>query len=410
MPFRQSALANRKIIRTKNKIDPMENVMSYEIAKIETHVVNVPHTREVAWSGGSTSGTTKTIVEVETRDGLAGLGEAPGSDAADRIRARIGGRLIGTNSWEHNIIREKCLGKFTDFAGMSDPGSVYAFAAIEMALWDIAGKRAGLPVYKLLGGAVRERAPFSAYAYSTEERSAASETDTPGIIADIARQLVGATGSAIFEFKIGRHSVDCDIATVHAVREALGQRTRIGVDANLAYTVDEARRFIEGTRSANLANLEEPVASLAGMNRLRQDFGIPISTHCSNFDQLANYPLIDSVVGDLHGDGGLAGNMVTAEVAARQGRRYWLRSHSELGIAFAAFAHVGIACQTMDHPAQCLINWVEHPLTTERWEVRDGGVCPPDKPGLGVELDRDALKHYAENHLREGSYSYYDRP
>ena len=384
--------------------------MNSQIAKIEAYVVNVPNSRAVAWSGGTTDGTTRTIVEVETRDGLIGLGEAPGADAAERIKSRIAARVIGKNTWEHSVVRETCLGKVSDFAGMFDHGSVYAFAAIEMALWDIAGKRTGMPVYKLLGGAVRERALFSAYAYTTEECSAASERETPRIIAEIARELVATTGAAIFEFKIGRHSVECDIETVHAVREAIGPHTRIGVDANLAYTMDQARRFLEGTRGAGISNFEEPVSSLAGMNRLRADFGIPISTHCSNFDQLSPYPLIDSVVGDLHGDGGISGNLVTAEIAARFGRRYWLRSHSELGIAFAAFAHVGIACPAMDHPAQCLINWMEHTLTTEHWVVRDGGVRPPDLPGLGVELDRQALKHYAERHAREGAYSYYDRP
>jgi len=384
--------------------------MDSQIAKIEAHVVNVPHSRALAWSGGATDGTTRTIIEVETRDGLVGLGEAPGADAASRIKSRIGARVIGTNIWERSVLREKCLGKASDFAGMNDAGSVYAFAAIEMALWDIAGKRVGMPVYKLLGGAVRDRALFSAYAYSTEERSASSERETPGIIAEIARDLVAATGSAIFEFKIGRHSVECDIETVHAVREAIGPHTRIGVDANLLYSTDQARRFLEGTRGTGISNFEEPVCSLAGMNRLRADFGVPISTHCSNFDQLSPYPLIDSVVGDLHGDGGISGNLLVAEIAARNGRRYWFRSHSELGIAFAAFAHVGIASPAMDHPAQCLINWMEHTLTTEHWVVRDGGVRPPDRPGLGVELDRQALKHYAERHAREGSYSYYDRP
>ena len=384
--------------------------MDSQIAKIEAHIVNVPHSRPLAWSLGSTNGTTRTIVEVETHDGLKGLGEAPGTDAAGRIKSRIAERVIGTNAWEHSVVRQKCVGKVSDFAGMNDAGSVYAFAAIEMALWDIAGKRAGMPVYKLLGGAVRERALFSAYAYSTEERSALSEGETPGIIADIARKLVAETGSEIFEFKVGRHSVECDIETVHAVREAIGPHARIGIDANLAYTMDQARRFLEGTRGAGISNFEEPVASLAGMNRLREDFGIPVSTHCSNFNQLSPYPLIDSVVGDLHGDGGISGNLVIAEIAARYGRRYWLRSHSELGIAFAAFAHVGIASPAMDHPAQCLINWMEHTLTTDHWVVRDGGVRPPDTPGLGVELDREALKHYAEKYAREGSYSYYDRP
>jgi len=381
------------------------------ISRVTATAVNMPALWPCAWSGGTYGGTTRSIVEVEASDGTIGLGESPGADAAGRIAHRIGERVRGISVFDRNMVRRVCLGTHADFAGMFDNASSYAFAAIEMALWDITAKRLGVPLFRALGGEVRERAPFCAYAYSIEERGAEAEKSVPGRLAEFACNSISRTGSRLFEFKVGRHSVECDIATVHAVRAALGPDVEIGVDANLAYTVDQARRFLAGTKDANLSNIEEPVASLADMDRLRRDFGVPISTHCTNFEQLAAYPSIDSTVGDLHGDGGISANLVIAEIAGFAGRRYWLRSHSELGIAFAAFCHVGMVSPAMDRPAQCLIDWIEHPLTLgDKWAVTEGGVRPPDKPGLGIDLDRAALREYARRHEVEGALTYYDRP
>ena len=381
------------------------------IARVTATAVNVPTLRPCAWSGGTCDGTTRTIVEVEASDGLLGLGECPGDDAALRISQRIGARITDVGIFDRNRVRSICLGAHTDFGTMHDAASVQAFAGLEMAMWDLASKRMGIPLYAALGGEVRERALFGAYSYSVEEMGAASESSIPRTIADFARDSIGRSGSSMFEFKVARHSVDCDIATVHAVRAALGPDVEIGVDANMGYTVEQARRFLGGTRSANLANIEEPVGSLAEMDRLRRDFGVPVSTHCTNYAELALSPNIDSTVGDLHGNGGIAANLTLAEIAAFAGRRYWLRSCSELGIAFAAFCHVGMVSPAMTRPAQCLIDWIEHPLTLgDKWEVKSGGVRPPDRPGLGVELDRAALREYAQRHAVEGPITYYDRP
>ncbi|HJW40293.1 MAG TPA: hypothetical protein VJ476_03585, partial [Rhizomicrobium sp.] len=102
--------------------------MDARIKRIVAHVVNVPHTRNAAWSGGSTKGATRTIVEVETADGLAGLGEAPGADAANRIESRISASVTGLDCWDRNLVRQRCLGKVADFGGLYDPGSVNAYA------------------------------------------------------------------------------------------------------------------------------------------------------------------------------------------------------------------------------------------------------------------------------------------
>lgn len=381
------------------------------IAAITATTINLPATRSSAWSGGATSGATRSVIEIETTDGMRGLGEAPGDAACSLINSRLSPRLIGLSVLDRAAAYAICTGGHQDFGTLWDPTRAFAFGAIEMAMWDITAQCLGVPLYQALGGAVRKAAPFSAYAYTVDLADGYSEAEVPAVMAQIATAAIARTGAEMFEFKIGRHGLECDIATVLAIRDALGPDVALGVDANMGLTIAQARRFFDATRSARLANVEEPVASLAEMARLRTDFGVPISTHCTDFAALAAYPCIDGVVGDLHGNGGIAGNLITARIAQACGRQYWLRSAQETGIAFAAFCHVGMACPEMTRPAQTLIDWVEHTLTLGApWQVQNGGVTPPARPGLGVELDRAALAEYAARYTAEGPLSYYDRP
>jgi glucarate dehydratase len=284
------------------------------------------------------------------------------------------------------------------------------YAAIEMAVWDLIAKHAQLPLYRVLGGAVRERAPFVAYAYAVDLDDGYTVSDVPRVTAEIARQGVRDSGARFFEFKVGRYSVDCDVATVHAVREALGPDVEIGVDANMSYGIDEARRFLRGVAHARLANIEEAVESLADLERLRRDFGVPVSTHCTDFDALRAFPLIDAVVGAVDCQGGIARTAHLAAIARSCGKRYWLRSCNEVGIAWAAMVHLGMACPELDRPGQALINWIQDDLILgEPWLVRSGGVRPPERPGLGVELDQEAFERHAAMHAAAGEINYYDK-
>ena len=132
------------------------------------------------------------------------------------------------------------------------------------------------------------------------------------------------------------------------------------------------------------------------MARLRREFGVPVSTHCTDLDALKAYPEIDSMVSDPLLQGGIDGTRELMTRAVADGRRFWLRSAWELGIAWAAMCHMGLAWKPLDRPSQTLINWVADDLVVgETWLVRNGGVRPPEAPGLGVELDRAALARYA---------------
>ncbi len=271
-----------------------------------------------------------------------------------------------------------------------------AFAGIELALWDIAGKEAGLPVYRLLGGAVRERAPFVAYAYTVDPDEGRSPSEIADIMAEIAADGIAKSGAAMFEYKIGLHPPACEIEVARAVRRAAGSGVELAVDANMGFTMEAARRFLAGVEETRLANIEEPVAGLAMIERLRHEFAVPVSTHCIDLDALARYPGIDSVVSDAQLLGGIAATIDYTTRVRALGKCFWLRARWELGVAWAAMCHLGMALPDLERPSQALIDWVEDDLVLgEIWLVRDGGVRPPETPGLGVELDRDALARYA---------------
>ena len=387
-------------------IEPMK------IKSLSAKPVSVPSVRPCAWSWGTGIGCTRTIVQLETDGGLIGLGECEGAIPAAMLNGGAGKKLIGLSVHDLAAIRRIFRMDFRDYLSLASVDLVQAFAAVEMAIWDLRGKEAGVPVYQLLGGAARGSAPFVAYGYSFPvEKTGLAEKDIPNTMAKFAAESVSRTGAGIFEFKVGRYSLDTDIETVLAVREAVDEKVMLAIDANMSLEVDRARRFLGAVERACLGWFEEPVASFADMTRLRNESAVPLSTHCLDLEKLVHYPAVEGVVGDLHLQGGLSGLMNQAATFRAAGRRFWLRSCTELGISWAAMVHLGMACPDIDRASQCLIEYVEDDLVVgNTWLVRDGGVTAPDTPGLGVELDQPALNHYQEIFEKSGEFTHFDFP
>ena len=346
---------------------------STKITAVRASAVRVPVTRPAAFVSTTLTHVSSTIVEVETVGGLTGVGETRGTFSAAIINQQFAPKIVGLSAAARRDVRDACLPRQPfDYGYPERMLELHAFAGIELALWDLAGKVAGEPLFRLLGGPVRERAPFVAYAYTVhpdEGRSAAEVAET---MADIAARSVAESGASMFEFKVGLHPVPSEIAIVEAVREAVGADVDLAVDANMGFGIEAARRFLDSVAEAGIANIEEPVASLAGCERLRGEFGVPVSTHCFDLDAISAYPLIDAVVSDIHLHGGIERVIDVMSRAAALSRRFWLRARWELGVSWAAMCHLGIARPELDRPAQALINWVEDDLIAgDPWLVRE---------------------------------------
>lgn len=367
------------------------------ISNIQAHAVSVPVTKTAHFSKRVIQTVDNTIVEIETDAGVTGIGETRTHGAAQIIRERLAPALADMDVSDRLAIRNACLPKEPfDFGYPEHLSDRNAYSAIDIALWDIAGKIADTPVYELLGGAVRVHALFGGYAYSDDANAGFTSDELAAKMARTAKQQIDHSGAGRFEYKIGLHSVACEVGIVKAVRAALGPDIDIAVDANMSFSKAQAIAFLDGAREAGIANIEEPVGNLAEMEAVREQSGIPVSTHCYDHDTLARYPLIDAIVVDPQLVGGITGFLDQVSLAESLGKKIWLRARWELGPAWAAFCHLGIALNALDRPNQALISWIEDDLITgDMWTIKDGGVRPPQSPGLGIELDRPALKRYA---------------
>ncbi len=366
-----------------------------KIRRVRATPVRVPITRAVTFSKRKRTHLEATIVEVASDDGLTGVGETRARWPAAVINERFAPLLRGVDPDDRTAVFDACMPSPFDHGFPEWRCDLLAFAGVEMALWDLAGKRSGQPLYQMLGGPVRERAPFGAYSYAADLDEAGDESTVPQRMAGLARQGIDQSGATLFEFKIAVHSVPCDIDTILAVRDELGPDIDIAVDANMGLTIEVARQLLAGVADARLANIEEPVASLREMVQLRREFDVPMSTHCFDVDTIAAYGEIDAVVSDIQAVGGIDRTLELIRQVTALGRGFWLRAHWDTGIGWAAMCHLGIALPPLDRPAQALMQWIEDDLIDGPvWHVRQGGVRPPARPGLGIELDRTSMARY----------------
>jgi glucarate dehydratase len=184
------------------------------------------------------------------------------------------------------------------------------------------------------------------------------------------------------------------------VREALGPAIGIALDANMGMSLASARAFLDAAAPCRIENFEEPTPRLADYVRLQEEYRISTSTHCTDLDLLAyaaqGRSPIDAVVSDLHYHGGIGPIRDLAVAMTARGHRFWLRSSWELGISWAAMCHVALATPVISRPSQSLIDLVADDLIEGKpWLLCEGGVRPPDTPGLGIVLDNAAVDRYA---------------
>jgi glucarate dehydratase len=379
-----------------------------KITNIWATPVRVDTTRTSAWALGQGRSIARTIIEIETDEGVLGIGEAPRGDTAEIINTVFKERLVGISVDDIRKARALCLPRDRDFGLMDDVRARMAFGGVNLAMWDLVGKKRGAPVYRLLGGPVRDKAPFAAYAYNVDLADGYEEMEVPRVMADIATTMLADTGARMFEYKVGRHSLDCEIEIVHAVRAAIGPNIDLCIDANMSMNIFEARRFLNNISKARIACFEEPVPTLGDMQRLHDEFGIMISSHCAQIETIKHYPGVEGVVADYHAEEGLDRCLVIANQCRSQGKQVWLHTYQECGVSWAGRVHFGMACPEAARPGQALTYWVKEPLIEDmnRWRIKDGGVTPPDIPGLGVKLDRDAFARAAEAYHKLGDTGY----
>ena len=193
------------------------------------------------WTAGLYGGASKSIVEVETDEGLVGLGEAPWWHFGEVIKDEIAPALIGADPLDLADCEARCVPPWQITANTGENAASVAFGAVELALWDIRGKAFGMPLYKLLGGAVRKDIPFTEYFAFRPEQNGAGGEMSPEAIVEYCLKMREEHGSTFFEGKLILGDPELEIRTVRMLREALGANAMIRLDSNMQWSLTSAR-------------------------------------------------------------------------------------------------------------------------------------------------------------------------
>jgi L-alanine-DL-glutamate epimerase-like enolase superfamily enzyme len=365
-----------------------------KITQIESIPVDVPRmSRTRITSSTATLPSAKfTLVVVHTDDGVEGYGEASpewqwtGED--DRtcdhmIRQHLAPPLIGRDPL-------RIQAAFTLMESLIS-FNTHAKSAIEMALWDIAGKVAGLPLAELWGGRVREAVKVKFVVSGPPDRAAS-----------LAQELV-ASGFRFIKIKTGTDP-DQDIARVHAVRAALDPTIPIGVDSNMGWSLAQALRVLPVLEEVGVAFIEQPFNRYPreALLEFRRRSKIPIVAHESLFNLNDALELMTSRAADIWAitPGTHGGYLPTRDILglARAGQfPCLLGSTLELGINSALMGHVALSDPAFDGTVPSdLIGplYHEQDVINEKFELIDGEMHIPTGPGLGVTLNWDAIAKY----------------
>jgi L-alanine-DL-glutamate epimerase-like enolase superfamily enzyme len=368
-----------------------------KITRIETIPIRVPLKAEFAirsGRGGAHTVSPFLLVKVHTDEGLTGIGEAsctPRWSGEDQV---TGAHLIKTYL-EPLLLGEDPtqIEQLTKRFRLAFAANYFTKAAVEMALWDIAGKAAGKPVYELLGGKVRDFVTTKWSVSGVEPQKAA----------DIARWAINE-GFKAMKVKVGIDP-DSDFARVEAVRNTIGSGTKLGVDANGGWPVNVAFVAIERLKTLGIYFAEQPVPpeEIAFMAALRKQIGIPLVADESIYTlqdamvlkQLEAADVFSIYIGKA---GGIGPAKAIADFAAKNGIKCTIGSNLELGLGSAAMVHLGMACRGVaaeDFPCDIIGPfYYEDDIVREPLSIRPGRAVPNQKPGLGIELDEAKVDKY----------------
>lgn len=273
--------------------------------------------------------------------------------------------------------------KAIHLSGKEGVGLVAA-SGLDMAIWDAVAKAAGMPLAEYLGGTV---GPLRAY-------------NTNGLwllpldqLREEAVSLVEEGNFSAIKMRMGREKFSADLAALDAVRSAVGEDVRIMVDFNQAFDMSEALLRLHALDSEGLQWFEEPVAfdNFAGSARLARELRTPIQIGENIYGPRSFYRAVQEGAADLYMPdmmriGGITGFLRCAAIAGAAGIP--LSSH----LYPEASAHVLRVAETA--------HWLEwrdwaHPFLADPFEIRDGHLHVPDRPGLGISWDEAAVKKLA---------------
>ncbi|HEY7757897.1 MAG TPA: mandelate racemase/muconate lactonizing enzyme family protein [Burkholderiales bacterium] len=378
-----------------------------KITDLKVHALQCPLTQPFAFSQGWVNRRSATLVEVLTDAGVSGWGEAfaqglePPQIAVATIQSGLQPLLIGANPLDTEVLWHRMYHATRDYGRKG--AVVAAISAIDIALWDIAGKVHGCPVYQLLGGAFRQR--VQAYATGFYRISGQGEASRLG--EEAIRHY--EAGFRAMKVKLG-YGVRDDILVMEEVRRTLGQReVTLMVDTNHAYGAAQALQLGRALEQYQLRWYEEPVApeDLAGYRELRQALAMPIAGGENEhtlfgFRDLLGQRCVDIAQPDIASAGGFTACRHIAALAHAHGVQVnphvWGSAIAQAAslqlVAALPVAHHSLFAQEPIFEYDRSSHPFRQQLVRAPLESRDGWLEVPSLPGIGVEVDRAVLERY----------------
>lgn len=356
----------------------------------------------------------RTIVELETDEGLIGLGEMGGGGESAEIGFKsLKGYLLGFDPARLEELR---------FLVANPTAALYnnrtqMLAAIEFACLDILGQKWGVPVSEVLGGRLRDRVPFASYLFFRYPNSQTEKGEVRTIeqLVDSARSLKERYGFTSHKLKGSVFPPEYELECYRALAAAL-PKDRFRFDPNAVWSTETAIWFGQQIEDIRNDYLEDPVFGMNGMRRVREKVRMPLATNTVvvNFEQLAANILdtaVDVVLLDTTFWGGIRACVKAAGVCETFQLGVAVHSSGELGIQLATMLHLGAVLPNLSFAADAHY----HHLTDDiieggKLKYENGAIEVPSAPGLGVKLDRDKLAEYRELYQRLGSYPYDQDP
>ena len=373
-----------------------------KIVDLKATILSVPFSKSSPWPYGRFDGVTVVVIEMETDAGHVGLGESlcvQGS--AEAVKSYIESTkplLLGQDPFDTERIGKRIEGLGGWNFGRHFAG--YALGGIDMALWDIIGKACHQPLYKLLGGKIRDKAEGFKYIHH----------DQPDVMAAEAQQAVRNGYKTIYCKYTG---VEHLRQAIEAIRSQIGEGPKLWVDFNGTLSPGFAVQFLKQMERCRIDIVEQPVlpANLDGMAYVRNSVSAQVLAHESSWSLYDALNVIKRGAADIISveprmTWGVMATKKAAAVAEAAGMPVIMHSFAELGVAEAAFLHVIASTPNFILANQCMYDWYDD-------DYIQGGKLPfegpclrvPEGPGLGVALDQEKMRHYHECYKEKGMLS-----
>lgn len=375
----------------------------------------------------------RTIVELQSDDGIIGITETYGGDVQARALEAIRPQVIGKSPYRlTGFLTAMVEGEGSGVDRSQTylvPGenpldqTTRTYAAIEVACLDLIGKSVGQPVCDLIGGRVRERVAFSAYPFFKHAGGGGEGDDlrddeygevlSPEALVREVKQMVARYGFGSIKIKGGVLEPDLEIEAVKLLRQELGPDVPLRIDPNSAWTVDTSVRVGKALAEelSGGGYLEDPTSGLENMADVRKrllakGIATPLATNVAvtSFGDLPRAVELDAiqiVLCDHHYWGGMRQVQHLANLCKTFGIGLSMHSNSHLGVSLMAMAHVAAATPHLTYACDTHYPWqseIDEVAAGGRVSIVDGCVAIPDEPGLGLELDYDQLARGRERY------------